>query len=573
MSRISPRDPRRGLGPAAVDLADALAANRIDRRDFLRRGAMLGLSATALAAVLQACASDEGSEPGVDGGARTDDVGNPTPPSTADRIVVGIRQGDATSGLDPVNMTEIGTYAVVAQSFEYLVGVAADGAVAPMALATSWSPNEDGSVWTFVLREGPTWSNGMPLTSSDVAATIDRVVTAGNAGFDGVVAEGSVSTPDERTAVFTLVEPNGNFPALLSPDNPQTLITPVDYRSGTTLDDRVEGTGPWILESFNAPDFVATYRANPAWWGGSVKSSGIELRGFGTESDALAALESGEIDALQRVVTASGRSLLGQAGFQMARIASSSHRQFWFNTHRGLFADRHLRSAIAWAVDRNAAIDDLDLGCGVIANDHPIHSDLGSVPFFDPNAVDQRVRDIERSRSFLLDAGRTELSAVLHTNETPDSMAAAELIRSSVAPAGITLTVSSEPDETFYSDTWCPPAEPGPACQESADFGIIENEHRALPDVVLGRTLGSTGVWNASNYRNPEFDRLFRQYRRSIDVDGQRSAIGEIQRIVWTDIPFVIPCFDDVVTGSRTSVSGVEILPSGQVILVDASRS
>jgi hypothetical protein len=217
MSGISPIDPRRGLGPAAVDLADALSANRIDRRDFLRRGAMLGLSATALAAVLQACASDEGSEPGVDGGARTDDVGNPTPPSTPDRIVVGIRQGDANSGLDPVNMTEIGTYAVVAQSFEYLVGVAADGAVAPMALATSWSPNEDGSVWTFVLREGPTWSNGMPLTSSDVAATMDRVVTAGNPGFDGVVGEESVSTPDERTAVFTLVEPNGNFPTLLRP--------------------------------------------------------------------------------------------------------------------------------------------------------------------------------------------------------------------------------------------------------------------------------------------------------------------------------------------------------------------
>jgi len=573
MSELFPADPRRGLGPAAVDLADALSTNRIGRRDFLHRGAILGLSATALAALLQACASDESSEPGVGDSASADDAGDPTSASAAGRIAVGVRRGDANSGLDPVNMTEIGTYALVAQSFEYLVGVAADGAVAPTALATSWSPNEDGSVWTFVLREGPTWSTGMPLTSSDVAATMDRVVLAGNAGFDGVVGEGSVSTPDERTAVFALAEPNGNFPALLSPDNPQTLITPVDYRSGTTLDGRVEGTGPWILESFNAPEFVATYRPNPTWWGGNVKSSGIELRGFGDESDALAALESGEIDAVQRVITSSGRSLLGQPAFEMARIASSAHRQFWFNTRRGLFADHRLRSAIAWAVDRRGEVDDSNVGCGVVANDHPIHPDLGSVPFFDPNAVDQRLRDIERSRAFLLDADRTELSAVLHTNETPDSMAAAELLRSSVAAAGITLSIASESDETFYGETWCPPTESEPYCRDSADFGIIENSHRSLPDVALGRTLGSGGVWNASNYRNAEFDRLFRQYRRSIDIDGQRSAIGEIQRIVWTDVPFVITCFDDVVAGSNGSVSGVEVLPSGQVVLVDAARS
>jgi hypothetical protein len=115
-------DPRRGLGSAAVDLADALSTNCIDRRDFLRRGAMLGLSATVLAALLQACSSDESAEPGVDGGARTDDVGNPTPSSAVDHIVVGIRQGDANSGLDPVNMTEFGASWCQGGNFEGVSG-------------------------------------------------------------------------------------------------------------------------------------------------------------------------------------------------------------------------------------------------------------------------------------------------------------------------------------------------------------------------------------------------------------------------------------------------------------------
>ena len=67
-------------------------------------------------------------------------------------------------------MLDLGTYSVLSQSFEYLVGLADDGNIGATALATEWTPNEDGSAWTFKLREGVTWQDGTPFTAASVAS-------------------------------------------------------------------------------------------------------------------------------------------------------------------------------------------------------------------------------------------------------------------------------------------------------------------------------------------------------------------------------------------------------------------
>ncbi len=56
-------------------------------------------------------------------------------------------------------MQDLGTYGVIAQCFEFLATLGDDGDIAP-GLAESWEPNEDGSVWTFSLRQGVTWQAG-----------------------------------------------------------------------------------------------------------------------------------------------------------------------------------------------------------------------------------------------------------------------------------------------------------------------------------------------------------------------------------------------------------------------------
>ncbi len=59
--------------------------------------------------------------------------------------------------VDPVAMQDLGGYGITAQSFEFLCTLDTNGRDIAPGLATEWSPNADGTVWTFKLRQGVKW--------------------------------------------------------------------------------------------------------------------------------------------------------------------------------------------------------------------------------------------------------------------------------------------------------------------------------------------------------------------------------------------------------------------------------
>ena len=175
------------------------AAGDVSRRTFLVRGSVLGLS------VSHDGQPDRGmrrrrryGDARRDLGARRDlrsrchrpdatSVPTPTPPPPAGEIQQGgtlrIASQRPGSPLDPVAMDNIGSYTPVVQSFEYLCGKGEGAALAPM-LAESWSPNDDGSVWTFNLRQGVKWHTGGDFTAADVVATMGRLAGSQPGGVD-----------------------------------------------------------------------------------------------------------------------------------------------------------------------------------------------------------------------------------------------------------------------------------------------------------------------------------------------------------------------------------------------------
>lgn len=579
---------RRSKGPIEVDLIEAYAQGRIRRRDFVKRGTIIGLSVPFMGAVIAACGgSDDDGESSSSGSADT--TGGTAAPATeggdaaasaGGTVVWANQQGDSSTGLDPVNMLDLGTYNVVSQSFEYLVGVGDDGNIAPTALATEWSPNDTGDVWTFQLREGVKWQDGSDFTSADVAATMDRLVTKGNSALDGVIEVGAVDATDPLVAVFTLIEANGNFPVLVSTFNAQSPITPEDYSDGTTLDERPAGTGAWILDDFDASTFTATYSRNPDWWGGTTPLDGITLRGFADIGTAVTAMTSREIDGIQQFSVLGGEGLLNDGNFTVLEPPSGNHRQIWFNLEQGQFAgleeNRLVRQALAWCWDRDQMVSTLFSGRAEVANDHPV---VTSLPFYDPDAVEQRSRDIEMAKSLLAEAGVDSINVECKTGDLQEIPELAAIMAQNAAEAGINITVNTQSNSTFYEDAWCPalyteePPADGVPCGPSAEFGIVDYGHRPIPDVFLGSALATDGVWNSSNYSNPEFDSQLSAYRTAVDVEGQTAAIGEIQRILWNDVPASYPYFFNYLSGHDTSVSGVQATSLGHCILSGASKA
>lgn len=581
---------RRDAVPMQRAVMEDYQQGRISRRSFVKRGTLVGLSLPTMGAVLAACGGDDDdAAPNTTTGG-TDappastspgtTPGTTAPPTAGGILTAGIQTGDSTSGLDPLNMLDLGTYAVCSQSFEYLVGLAEDEGIGATGLATAWEPNEDGSVWTFTLREGVQWQDGTPFTSADVAATLDRIAVAG--GIVPGLTEGTTETPDELTVVVNLDGPNGNLPVLLSVFNTQSLITPADYTDGTTLDERPAGTGAWMLADFDATSFRVRFVPNPNWWGGSVNLDEVVLQGFDSGGTQVAAMAGGEIDLIQQFAVADGSNLLDNDAYVVLRPPSANHRQIWFNTQLpegGPFTDPRVRQAVGYAVNRQLMVDTLYEGQARVANDHPVY------PTFDgfDESQEQRPRDLEMARQLLSDAGYADgFDAVIQVGDLQEIPRMAAILEQDLREIGINATVGVTPNSDFYSEYWCTGAEwgaqpetgsPTAPCGASAEIGIVDYGHRPTPDVYFGRALATGGDWNSSNYNSEAFDGHFADYQAATSAEAKSGPITAIQALLHEDTPAVYPIFFDYLSAHSSNVSGVQVTALGILRLQNASKA
>jgi peptide/nickel transport system substrate-binding protein len=557
-----------------IDLVDALNSGRINRRDFMRKGMLLGLSIPTLSALLAACGDDDDDDAaetatatgedtgGVEAGATTAPSGTGAP-ATGGTIRVAIQKPAAA--LDPIAMQDLGSYGVIAMCFEFLCTLGEGGDIAP-GLAESWEPNEDGSVWTFNLRQGVKWQDGTDFTSADVAASLDRLSAAANAGLDGVIGQGSVDSSDPLTAVVTLLAPNGNFPYLVSVFNAQAVITPVAFTTGTTLDAAPNGTGPWKLTSFDAAT-GAEFARNDDWWGGAPPLATTTFQFYDDVGSMVTAAAAGEVDMLNQFQVVGGEALFDNPDFNVVGFPAATHRQIWMRCDTGQFTDKRVRQALGYSIDRQALVDTLFKGRADIGNDHVI---APLYPFFDP-AIAQRPYDPDMSRQLLADAGFPDgISAVLHFGNLQEIPQLAQLIQAQVAAGGFTLELAGESLDTFYGAQWCPAEPADPPCSGAAELGIVDYGHRATPDVYLNAALATNGIWNSSQYSSPEFDAAFAEYQAAIGLDAQKAACTKLQTILLEDTPVVVPFFYNYIAGWSKAFDGIRVSALGQVFVEKA---
>src|SRR5919109_3639414 len=143
-------------------LIDEFASGRLTRREFVRRGTVVGMSIPMLSFLVSACGGDEEGT-----GTGTEQRADVRPGGTLRTGIIA-----PSAALDPLKVGDEGGLAVLGQSGEYLTWSDEKLELQPR-LAESWEPNEDGSVWTFKVRQGVTFHDGRPLTAQDVAATMN----------------------------------------------------------------------------------------------------------------------------------------------------------------------------------------------------------------------------------------------------------------------------------------------------------------------------------------------------------------------------------------------------------------
>jgi len=254
---------RRGRSEHENHLIDGMLAGRVNRREFMRHGSVLGLSLPFLGSVATAV--------GLAGAPRLARAG--TPGGT-----IRIAQNVPAAAIDPVKIADGGGITVMSQVAETLVLSGADLTAKPV-LAESWSPNKDGSVWTFKLRQGVKFHSGKVMTADDVVASFDRIADPANgsnalSALGGVLSKGGTRKVDDHTVEFHLDAPNGGFPYIVSTDNYNAVILPADYAGD--FEQNMNGTGPFKMEKYT-PKVGASFVRNTEYWGGQVLPDRLEV--------------------------------------------------------------------------------------------------------------------------------------------------------------------------------------------------------------------------------------------------------------------------------------------------------
>jgi peptide/nickel transport system substrate-binding protein len=530
----------------------------------------MGMSVGLLGSVIAACGDDDdkvASDSTVNGNdTGTTENGNDTD-TTAGGSSGAIKKGGTiriatqTPGgpLDPVAMADLGTYTIVVTAFEYLAGPGEGAAVAPM-LAESWSPNDDGSVWTFKLRSGVKWHDGSDFTSADVVATLDRLA---GSNLKAYIVEGASKAIDPLTVEVTLNAPDGQFPYQVSIYNPQSVITPESFALDTTLDKVKTGTGAFKLESFD-PTTGATFVKNDAWWGGEPYLDKVEFVFSEDLPTQVTGMAAGEVDAIVQFAVLGGDALLNSTEVTVESIQGAAHRQLWMNVREGTFTDIKVREAVALGVDRQALIDIVLKGKGDIGNDHPV---APSYEGFD-SSVPQRERDVDKAKALLEEAGKAGLKVTMHAPDLQEIPQLAETLKTQLAEIGMDITLNVEPTSTFY-DRWCKvydsTNEPS-GCDGGEEFGIVDYGNRGTPDVYLVKAY-ATGEWNSAHYNSEEFKAAVAEYQAALDLPTRKIAVKKIQEIANKDIPYVIPYFYNSLTAYKNNVSGIRATGLGHFYL------
>lgn len=562
---------RRKATPVQNHIIDEYQAGKITRRQFVRRGAIVGMSLPMLGFIAAAC------EPAEVVDTTPPPSPDPTPAPDPDGPVT-LRAGFLRLGgpLDPVLTNDEPRLALMGQTGSYLIF--SDPELNPRPqIAESWESNEDATEWTFHLRQGVTYHHdGTEVTADDVVATF-RGIAPGNAGsaFEAYgVTPDSAEAIDDYTVRFTLDAPSAAFPFFVSSDNYNAVILPVEfwenYAEGSYEVD-FPGTGPWIMERYD-PGVSATLVKNPDYFEGNPRQADtLEISFFAEEAPMVTAFQEGRIDMiLPQVSFAGGTALIDSPDAVISSIPTTQHRQIYFDTSQPPFQDPRVRQAVALTLDRPALMEGLIGGFGVLGNDHPIWE---FYPMYDPGAVPQRDVDLATAQQLMDAAGFPDgFSSRLDTLVFREIETLAQLVQSSALQIGVDLTVNATDDATYYQDFWCGFPYDGP-CQPGGvqSMGIVNYGHRGVPEVFLGGPLVTGGIWNASHWSNQEYDDLFSQFTAAVDLDVQRQIAGQMQALLWEEVPFAVPYFLDNLAVTRPGIEGVEVTGMGVVNLVEAT--
>ncbi|MFT4268954.1 MAG: ABC transporter substrate-binding protein [Xenophilus sp.] len=415
-------------------------------------------------------------------------------------------------------------------------------------LAESWAFSPDGLSLTLNLRRGVKWHDGQPFTSADVAFSLLNVWQKYHPG--GRLAYASVTgvdTPDAHTAVLRFSRPTPYLLSFLNVYGAQ--VVPKHLYEGTDLqknpaNNAPVGTGPFRFKEWVKGSHIALERNPDYWKPGLPYLDGVVFKFIPEAAARSVALASGEAHvALASNIPISNLTQFADAKKWRINTTDGNYlasiQLIQVNTRRPYLADKRVRQALLYALDRDALLRVVYRNYGRIATS-PIPS---TVPAFHSAKGRQYGHDPKQAEALLDAAGfprreggrRLKLTLDLGPGSL-ESTRTAEFFKQYLGRVGVEVELRVTDAGVHLKRVF-----------GDADFDLFLTSLHNLPDPTLGvqRWYWSKNIvkgvpWsNGSGYSSPALDRIMEAAAVEADPAKRRALIDEWQAFAQEEVPIL----------------------------------
>ncbi|SNS87015.1 peptide/nickel transport system substrate-binding protein [Noviherbaspirillum humi] len=461
------------------------------------------------------------------------------------------------SSLDPHFVNIAPNIAFSQHLFDALVHVDPDGKLIP-GLATSWRA-VDPTTWEFKLRRGVKFHDGSELTADDVVFSIARPaqLTSSPGPFTSYTKQiTDAKATDPYTVRLKTAMPYGPLPLdlnsifIVSKKAAQSASTE-DFNSGKAL----VGTGPFKFASFKRGDRIEVTR-NDQYWGDKPAWDKVTFRIITSDTPRLAALLSGDVDAIEAVPTADIAKLKTNPKYRLEQ-KTSWRTIFWhmdqsrdkspFITDKAgkpldknPLKDVRVRQAISKAINRQAMVERTMEGLAVPASNIVAPGILGHADAIKPEAYDPN-----GAKKLLADAGYPDgFGITLHgpNNRYVNDDQVVQTVAQFLTRIGIQAKVETMPLSSYFGR-----ARAGEFSMALLGWGSLAGDFALRSLVGTPDPNSGWGTWNWGKYSNPKLDEQVRASLGSVDEKKRADLAKEAAAAALKDYA-VIPLHHQMAT-------------------------
>ena len=451
-------------------------------------------------------------------------------PSKGGTYKQALTGGASSDSMDPAKILDSYMINVSSQLRNNLTEIGPDNQLRP-ELAVSWEATPDASTWTFTLRQGVEFTNGKSLEAQDVVDTFQHHLRpdSGSAA-SGIIANiVEVKTDGKDKVVFKLSGGSADFPFIVSdyhlPICPSKGDGTIDWESGA-------GTGGYKVVSFE-PGVNTVVERNPNYWKeNAAYFDSIENLFIADATARTSGVMGGTLHSMSNLDLKTAGLLEKNPNVKVFPTYGNKHAVLPMMCDKAPYDNVHVRLALKYAIDRAQLVKTILRGYGEVGNDHPIGP--ANIYRATNDEIPQRDFDADKAKYYLKQAGLDSLTVDLSIADTAfeGAVESAALFQESAAKAGITLNISREPDDGYWSNVWLVK----PFC--GGYWG-----GRPTEDWIFSQIYSKGAEWNESKWDNDRFNELLVLARAELDPGKRREQYVEMQQLCHDDCGTIIPIF------------------------------